>query len=238
MAWGWKVFALKPLPFFKMSTNISEIEKRINAICNEDPTSPTEGGTDWNLFLKYINMSQTEWQETYKWPSLYKEVNTMTSQSTGNVSISLPSDFRSFDGYLNIADGTNKLYSQIDPDTINQYDSDDHYFYVLGYPGAYNMIVNPMPVSGYSLSYSYWANAGSLASPTDVSMCPDPSYLVQRSVAYLWETRDDGRFVQAKNEAEKILARMLENELTRGRSYDNRVKSDNETRYGYVIGRD
>jgi len=223
-----------------MSVNVTELEKRINAVVAQDPDAPTDAGDDWNLYLKYLNMSQQEWQEAYAWPSLYKEVNTLTSQSTGLASVSLPSDFRRLDGYLNIADGIDTCeYPQIDPQKRTQYGDSDKYFYILGYPGAYTMVVNPASHgSGASISYSYWANAGTLASPADVSMCPDPSYLVQRSVAYLWEARDDGRFPQAKAEAEKILQRMLEFEVTKGHSYDDGVQTVEESKWGFRLGRD
>lgn len=224
-----------------MSLNVTELQKRINAIVQEDSDSPTAGGEDWNLYLKYLNMSQTEWQESYEWPSLYKEVNTMTSQSTGNVTVSMPSDFRKIDGFLKIVDGTNTTgtYSQIDPQKRDQFASTDKYFFVLGYPGSYSMVINPgTHSSGASIFYSYWANANSLASPTDVSMCPEPDYLVQRSIAYLWETRDDPRFVQAKTESSRILTRMLENELTKGHSYDDRIQTREEANFGFRLGRD
>lgn len=222
-----------------MAVDLSELQKRINSILNEDPTEPTQGGSDWNLYLKYLNMAQQEWQESYEWPTLFKEVNTLTSQATGNVTLSLPSDFRKLDGYPKICDeSVTAEYPQIDPQKKSRFDSTQKYVYILGYPGSYSLIINPMPGSGASIFYSYWATANSLVSPTDVSYCPDPNYLVYRTTAFLWEARDDGRFTQAKGESDKILARMLENEVTKGHSYDDRVMTREESRSSFVIGRD
>ena len=99
------------------------------------------------------------------------------------------------------------------------------------------MVINPMPTSGASIFYSYKATANSLLSPADVSMCPDPSFLVKKSVAYFWQARDDGRSVQAMNDSDRILGRMLEEEMTKGHSYDDRVQTAEETRYGFRLGR-
>lgn len=222
-----------------MAINVNELTARMSALLQEDPDTPTAGGADWTLYLKYLNMAQHEWQEAYEWPSLYKEINTMTSQSTGNVTLSLPSDFRKADGFLKVSDGGVGSYAQIDPERRDQYAASDKYFSILGYPGSYSMIINPgSHGSGVSLTYSYWANAASLVSPTDVSLCPDPAFLVQRAVAYLWEVRDDGRFPQAKGESDKIMARMLEYEMTRGHSYSNRIQTLEESSFGFRIGRD
>lgn len=224
-----------------MAIDITEVEKRINSIVAQDPTSPTAGGDDWNLYLKYINISQGEWENAYDWSTLYKEVNTLSSTSTANATLSLPGDFKKLDGFLKICDETNATheYSQILPHEKSQYNEVDKFFYILGYPGSFSMVINPgTHGSGASIYYSYYASAASLVSPSDVSMCPDPEYLVQRSVGYLWESRDDGRFPTAKEEADRILARMLESENVKGVSYNDKVKTCEESRYGWRIGRD
>lgn len=224
-----------------MAADVSELQKRIWSIVSQDSTAPTAGGDDWNLNLAYLNMSQNEWGEAYGWSTLFKEVNTMTSQATGNVTLSLPADYRKLDGFLKICDESTDAheYPLIDPATKSQYNSLDKFCYSLGYPGSYYLVVNPgTHGSGASIFYSYWSSPASLASPTDVSMCPDPAYLVQRTVSYLWEARDDGRFPQSKAESEKILSRMLESEVTKGHSYDDRIKTQEETSFGFRIGRD
>ena len=223
-----------------MAYDVSELQKRINALVMEDPTAPTAGDSTWNLYLSYLNMAQHDWQESYQWRTLYKEVNTLTSVSTGNVTLSLPSDFRKVDGFLRICDSTNVVgsYKQIDPEKKDQYGATDRFFYILGSPIGYNMVVSPgTHGSGASIYYSYWANAASLASPTNVSMCPDPMYLVHKSSEYFYKSRDDTRYVEERNEADKILARMLEFEQARGVSYDNTVQTVEQGRYNFRLGR-
>ena len=111
---------------------------------------------------------------------------------------------------------------------------------MVGNPSdGYTMVINPgSHGSGASIQFSYWATAGTLASGSDVSMCPDPNYLVERAAAYLWEAADDGRFQVALNESDRVLARMLEFENAKGYSYDDRVQTYEESKYGWRIGRD
>jgi len=221
--------------------DVQELQNRIAAIVDQSSTAPTAGSSSWNLRLKYLNMAQREWEEAYDWSTLYKEYNTLTSNSSGGPTISMPSDFRKLAGYPKItADGSNTdEYPEIDPQTKEQYLSTDEYCYVLGNDkDGYSLIINPAtPVSGASIFIPYWAAAASLASPADVSMCPDPNYLVQRSVAQLWEARGDPRFPQAKSEAEKLLQRMVEQENTRGYGYHNEVKHA-EDKKSFRWGRD
>lgn len=221
--------------------DVTEYQKRINSITAQDSDSPTAGGDEWNLNLMYLNMAQQEWSDAYQWQTLFKEINTKSSTSTANATLSLPADFRKLSGFLTICDESNNAheYALIDPATKSQYASTERFCYLLGYPGSYVLSINPgTHGSGASIFYSYWSSPASLCSPADVSMCPDPSYIVQRAIAYKWEANDDGRFVQAKAEAQKILSRMLEFEVSKGYSYDDRIKPYEETRYGFKIGRD
>ncbi len=91
--------------------------------------------------------------------------------------------------------------------------------------------------SGASVQVPYYSSAGSLASPANITLCPNPDYLVQRTVAYIWEAREDARFPQAKVEAEKILRNMIEYENVFGEAaVHSRVKvweeSHNDFRWG------
>ena len=89
-----------------MAVTVTELEKRMAAIVNQSPDAPTAGSDDWNLWLKFLNMSQDEFADAYPWKSLFKEYNSMTSNGSGSATISLPSDFRKLAGYPKItADG-------------------------------------------------------------------------------------------------------------------------------------
>lgn len=183
-------------------------------------------------------MAQHEWQEAYDWQTLYKEHNVLVSTATGNASIALPADFRRLASYPRIAGDD---YAETRPQEASRYLPTDKRVEILGNPGdTYTLRVYGATLgSGTSVSIPYYASAGSLATSSDISMVPNADYLVRRAVAYLWEAREDARFPQMKQEAERILANMLERENVHGEaSTFDRVRTVEETRYNFRMGRD
>lgn len=78
----------------------------------------------------------------------------------------------------------------------------------------------------------------SLASPANIAEIPNPDYLVKRAVAYLWEAREDARFVQAKQDAEIILRNMIEYEnVFSEASTNSRVQTVEESKFNFRIGK-
>lgn len=224
-------------------SDVTDLQSRVSSIVDQDVDTPTAGGDDWNLRLKYLNRAQNKWEETYHWKNLYKEVNTNTSQSTANTSIVMPSDFKKLAGYPRIvASGTDvaKEYPEIDAHTRNQYGETDKYCYLLGNQASnYYLVVHPGSLaSGASIFYPYWAHGATLASPADVSMCPDPEYLVSEAIAQLWESREDPRYPEMKLEADRRLGQMVENENVRGAGYDNKASMPEDTKFNFRMGRD
>jgi hypothetical protein len=71
-----------------------------------------------------------------------------------------------------------------------------------------------------------------------VSEIPDPTYLVQRSLYYIYKGAEDGRFPEAKVEADRILARMIENENSQGIAYVDRNIANQLDQRNFHIGRD
>jgi hypothetical protein len=216
-----------------MALTVSDIQERVAALVDQESSAPTAGGDDWNLRLTYINRAQREWSETAPWSCLYKEY---TAQTAGSATISLPSDFRKLAGYPQIAA---EEYPEIRPQEKEQHLSTDEFCYVLGDEGSgYSLIVNTAKSSGASLMVPYLSTPAALVSPADSSPIPNPEYLVARTVAYLWEAREDERFPLAKTESDKILARMLEleNDAFDQASY-NQVKTVEQTKYNFRIGK-
>ena len=222
-------------------SDVTDLQSRIASMVDQSDASPTAGGDTWDLRLKYLNRAQNKWAEAYDWSPLYKEVNTRTSQATSNTSIAMPSDFRKLAGYPKAAtSGTDESsYSQIDPMTKGQYSASDKYCYELGNPSdGYTIVLHPGSlISGASIFYNYYANAGTLASPANVSMCPDPEYLVSEAVAQLWEAREDPRYPEMKSEADRRLGQMIENENVKGKGYDNKASMPEDTKYSFRWGK-
>lgn len=223
-------------------TNVTDLQSRIASVVDQDDDAPTAGNDTWDLRLKYLNRAQNKWEEAENWPTLYKEVFTNTSQPTGNVTVAMPADFKKLSGYpCIIASSTDvaEEYQEIDPQERRRYGSSDEYCYIMGDPsGGYNLVLNPGSlISGASIFYNYWAHAGTLASPANVSMCPDPEYLVSEAIAQLWESREDPRYPEMKMEADRRLGQMIENRNVRGFGYDNKADVPEDAKHSFRWGR-
>lgn len=226
-----------------MSLNISldDIQGRVAAVSDQDESVSNISSADYSLRRMYINMAQREWAETYDWRSLYREYNTLTSTSTGNTSIAMPANFRKAAGFPQITyDGTNTLnFYEIRAEEKTTKSSSSKYVYFLGDQNAgYTMVIHAGTLaSGASVFIPYRASLASLVSPADIAMCPNPEYIVQRTLAYIWESRSDQRFPQAKTEADKILQKMLEYEQTYGEGMVDSIQTADEKYYNFRWGR-
>ena len=196
---------------------------------------------DYSLRREYINMAQREWAEAYRWRSLYRENHSRISTATGNASVALPGDFRTLAGFPKITfDGTTtENFPEIRPEEKQQYEDSDRYIVILGDQNAgHTMFVNAGTLaSGASIMVPYYRSVASLVSPTNIAMCPNPEYLVQRSLAYIWESRSDARFPQAKAESDKILQKMLEYEQVYGEGMVDSIQTADEKYYNFRWGR-
>lgn len=227
-----------------MRITLDEIQSRVASVTDVDELSSDINSTEYSLRLKYINRAQHEWAETYDWQTLYKEYRVNVSTSTGNASVVLPDDFRKLASYPNISyDGANSaLFPEVLPQDDGQYGQYDKRVWIMGSPsGGYILrILGASLSSGATVMVPYYKSPVSLVSPANIADIPNAEYLVQRTIAYVWEAKGDERAQLAKSEAEKILQNMLEyeNVFNKASTYD-RVKTVNETKYGdFRMGRD
>lgn len=226
-----------------MSLNVTldDIESRVAAVADQDESTANISTADYSLRRMYINMAQREWAESYDWRSLYREYNMLVSTSTGNASIALPTDFRKSAGLPKITfDGTTtEIFQEVRAEERNTYSQNSRFVYFLGDQSAnYTMVINAGTVaSGASVFVPYRASVASLVSPANVAMCPNPEYLVQRTLAYIWESRSDGRFPQAKAESDKLLQKMLEYEQTYGEGMIDSIRTADRKYNNFRWGR-
>lgn len=226
-----------------MAWTLQDIQNQIANELDQSSTAPTVSGTDWNIRVNSINRALIDWTESYDWKALLKVHGGVISTATGNASYALPSDFKKLDGYPRITfDGTNTdEFSVWNPSKNSQLLDSDRYVNILGNDrdGKVMYIHAPTLSSGASVTFTYYSLPATLATTTHVVPVPDPSYLVQRSLYYLYKAREDGRFPEAKVEADKILARMIENENSLGLSDSERTIHNWQTqKYSFRLGRD
>lgn len=214
-----------------------DLQNQIASEIDQSPTAPTQGGTDWNIRLNALNRALFDWSESYDWTALKKVFNGVVSTASANSSIAIPVGFRKLDGFPIIA---GEQYTPVDVTRNGEYTTTDKVANILGNEKDTRVLYVPFGnlSSGASVQYTYWASPVSLSTATNVTECPDPTFLVQRAMYYLYKGREDGRFPEAKAEADRILARLIENENTLGQAHsDNQVHNWNTTRYGFRIGR-
>lgn len=224
-----------------MSWSLSEIQSQISSELGLSSTPASEGSTEWNQRLSFINRAQVDLQEAYDWRWLLKTVNTQTSLATGNVTVTLPLDFRKLaTSPLITWDGTTTdSFPEVDLVEVNKYVSTDRFVTVIGNPrDNYSFVVHAGDLtSGASINYRYYSSMPSLASAINITAAPDPTYVVQKATAYLYRAAGDNRFQDAFSRADQTLARLIEKESVRGDNFDDRVKTRLETRNNFRIGR-
>src|SRR3990167_11019779 len=171
-----------------LSTTLDNLEGKVAAVLDKNEDTSDIPAADYSLRREYLNMAQREWAETYDWRSLYRESNVRVSTSTGNASVAMPSDFRKLAGFPKITfDGvTTESFPEIRPQERYMYADTDKYITLMGDQNAgFTMFVNAGTLaSGASIALPYYRSPASLVSPANVAMCPNPEYLVQRSLAY------------------------------------------------------
>lgn len=226
-----------------MSETLNDVISKIASVVNQE-TSVTDTSDEYSLWKSYVNQAQQEWADVYEWQQLLGEYNAITTTPGTNANaatIALPLNFKKLAGFPKItADGTTtNEYMEINPLTKSQYLATEQYCYVLYSRPTTYLIVNPGTiVSGASIFLAYWKSLTSLASPNDVIECPNSEYLIKRSIALIWESREDARFPQVKAEAEKILQRALMFDSAKGVGYDNKIQMIEESKYDFRLGRD
>lgn len=226
-----------------MSWSLQDIQNQIAFEVDQSDTAPSTSDADWTIRLGIINRALLDWAESYDWDELKKVHNGIISTSTGNASYALPSDFRKMDSYARIvSDGsTTYEFPQVDPTKNLRYTSSDKYVNILGNEKDTRImyISAGTLVSGASVQFTYYSYPATLASASQVTEIPDPTFLTQRSLYYILKGREDARFPEAKVESDRILARMIENQNTRGvGNPDRRAGVGVDPYTGWRVGRD
>ena len=207
-------------------------------------TSITDTNDEYTLIRGFVNESNEEGWKASDWRFKYTEFNTRTSTSTGNTSIALPTNFDELFGFPFITeDGTNTYeFAEIDPYT-RQGQGSQRYCYTLKGGTSNTLIVNPRTSDGWlssgaSIRVPYRRSLASLASPADKPDFIHSDFIVERTIAHLWEAREDARFTRSEAKADKILARLVEDENSRSPGYDNEISMPEERNFSFRLGRD
>jgi hypothetical protein len=201
---------------------VGQLMQNIGATVNQDPTQPTDGGSDWLLWMNLLNRSQIEWAESADWEQLKKTVaRSLVIPSGGSMaSIGLPLDFRKLGGpVINYSSGVTggEAWPELRPELQLEFKPTDKWFYVQGDPSAgYSLQWNPgstvnVGASGATISITYYSMPTSLTSSTQYPLVPDSEFLTQRTIAYVLEARSDPRYQDEEQKARERLLTMVGN---------------------------
>lgn len=224
---------------------VDQLMQQIASTVNQDSTAPSDGGSEWLLWLSFMNRAQQEWSEAGEWEDLRTAYYPSITSGSSNASFALPADFKRLAAYVRVYDSTPNGFTEVPvilPEQIGLYYLPvDKFCYVYGdISNGYSLQINPATLSsGASILVPYFRVAQSLASPNDVPYLPDSQFLVDRTIAYVFEARSDPRFQEQEVKAREKLLNMLEyNNLNKYNSYGGAIPVMNTTRkMGFRIGR-
>ena len=231
----------------KMSRlTVSQIFNAVAATVNQEANGPAATSTEHSLWLAFLNRGVREWAETNDWEILKKTFNPgVTGISWATVS--LPGD------YKKLAESP-RVYSDGDteggvafPEVLEEergiYNYTDKYIYETGDPSTgFSMIFHPGTLSsGASVLITYFSIPTSLASPAQQPLVLDSEYLIDRTIAYIFEARSDPRYqAQETKSRERLLQMVEDSNLTKYNSYSNPnyVSTSPLRKMGFRMGRD
>lgn len=223
---------------------VDQIMTQVAATVNQEATAPTAGGAEYLLWLEYINRAYFEWSNANDWEALRKTFYP-TVTGTSLASVALPLDFRKLAGEPILFNGDTAIgtpYSETTPEQQGLYGTEDRYITIRGNQAdGFTMVFHPATLaSGASLQVQYFSMPTSLASPAEVPAIGDAQFIIDRTIAYIFEARSDSRFQLEETKARERLLSMVENaNLAKFNSYagPNFVIGP-ERKQGFRIGRD
>lgn len=226
-----------------MRLTVQDCMRRISATVNQEASEPSAGGAEYLLWLEYMNRSVEEWAESNDWESLRKTFWPTVSGISG-ATVGLPLDYKKLAGEVIVYGDTEtgRQFPEIIEEQENLYSTTDRYVTTTGnIADGFAVVFHPGTLaSGASVRIQYYAMPTSLASPAQVPLIDDPQFLVDRTIAYILESRSDARFQLQETKARDRLLTMIENaNLNKYNSYAGSTPViDTGRRVGFRMGRD
>jgi len=229
-----------------MADTLQTLQEKISSLVDQSITAPSVGTSEWNVRKTFINRSIKEWADAYEWESL-RTLMSFNASGMSGATVPLPATFKkmaakplvyAFSGETASEDG--EEWDEIMPDEVGEHVASHEHYYILGDAGnGFNMIWNPGTLaSGASIVLNYYKNPTELSAATDVTECPNPEFLIDRAIAMIFEARTDARFQEMETKAREKLLQMIDNENSKSKAYDNKVKTPEERTYHFRFGRD
>ena len=225
---------------------VNQIFTAVSATVNQEASAPANGSAENTLWLAFLNRGVREWAEAQDWDVLRKTfIPGVTGVSWATVS--LPSDYKKLAASPRIHLSGDSEGGEEIPEILFEerglYNSTDKYLYQLGDTSVgFSLVFHPGTLSsGASLEIPYYSVPTSLASPNDLPVVLDSEYLIDRTIAYIFEARSDPRFQGQESKARERLLQMIEDtNMSKYNSYSNPnyVQNAPMRKMGFRMGRD
>ena len=194
--------------------NVIEVMKQVASTVNQSATAPTVNSDEYDLWLQYLNRSQAEWARAFDWESLrIHYFPTITGASTAT--IALPIYFKKIAAPIQLFDSgfaSPLQFSYVIDEDEAIYDPNDRFFTLTGdISSGKSVVLNPATlVSGASLEIQFFATPSTLSGASQYLAMEDPQFAVDRTIAYIFESRSDPRFQVEETKARERLLSMVE----------------------------
>ncbi len=216
-----------------MSETVSQLLGAVGAYVDQSTDLPTDD--ELTSRISYLDQSQKEWAGAYDWDILHR--TSVIPFALSGVSVGLDPMFKKLESPVTDVSILNQPFQYIEINPADRFKKGptDKYVYILGdvVTGKY-LTLNPAMTSNVSLQYDWLAFPTSLATLTDISSCPNPEFLVKRTIAFVLESRSDSRFPQVKADTQVLLNRMIADQDTGSGGRQNRISTMLDGKY--VIG--
>jgi len=144
---------------------VTELLQMVYRKYEGDTDYPEFAEDDMQLFFALLKDSLIDWAN--KFPETKEGYKELSDSSTGDKQTT--SGEKTIDAPTNFIRPANKIYigdkelEYLPPQKMSLF-PDDEWFSVIGKPGAYKIVINPIPTTIETVSYSYY---GTLSIPTE-----------------------------------------------------------------------
>lgn len=194
---------------------VAQIMTMVAATVNQEADSPSVGSAEYTLWIEYINRAIDEWGQAHDWDALRK---TFFPEVIGiaTASVRLPDNFRKLSGpvKLHFANEENPKEFPIElPERTGMHNASSEYVTITGDSSVgQSLLFHPATLaSGASLEVPYFSTPTYVSNATQITPVPDPQFLIDRVIAYIFESRSDPRFQIVESKARDKMLTMIEN---------------------------
>lgn len=228
-----------------MRLTVNQIMTQVASTVNQEAVAPSDGSSEWSLWLAFINRSLDEWSEAGDWEVTRKY---FYPTAVSGATAPLPLDFKNLAGPVRnwsdeeAVNGNPREFNYLrDEDRDSRDGLTSKYVMLTGDTSTgKSLVFNPATLaSGASLEVTYFSMPTSLASGSQYPVVPDPQFLIDRTIAFIFQARSDPRFQDQEGKAREKLLNMVgkadEDSFT---NHSNQTYTKNATqKAGFRIGR-